>query len=224
MIEWQKYYDAFLSQNDPEAELDSIIDRDIKNGVAPIDLILKGLVPALDKIGRGFSSGLLFLPELIYSGQLMKQTVGKLKECFNFSWNTTIGTLLLGTVAGDLHDIGKNLVGMVAEGSGFKVIDIGIDVSPEDFLAAIAKHHPDIIGLSALLTTTMLQMEKTVRLIKSSRFKDSVVVIVGGAPVTEAFAEKIGADAFGRDAVDGVIKAKELMALSNSSNIMKGGE
>jgi 5-methyltetrahydrofolate--homocysteine methyltransferase len=224
MIEWQQYYDAFLSQNDPEAELDSIIHRDIKNGITPINLILEGLVPALDKIGRNFSSGVLFLPELMYSGQLMKKIVFKLKEGFNISSNTTIGTLLLGTVAGDLHDIGKNLVGMVAEGSGFKVIDIGIDVSPENFVAAIYKHLPDIVGLSALLTTTMLQMEKTVGLIKSSHFKDPVSIIVGGAPVTEAFAEKIGADAFGRDAVDGVIKAKKLMALRTSNNLMKGGE
>ena len=208
MTDPQEYYRAFCAKDDAEIKIYNIIDKDIAKGEKPIDIVLKGLVPALDSIGKQFSEGQLFLPELIFSGQLMKQSTEKLKDRFDFEDERNLGTVLLGTVRGDLHDIGKNLVGMIAEGSGFKVVDIGIDVSAEGFLAAIETCQPKIVGLSALLTTTMLEMGKTVDIIKKSQFKDSLKIIVGGAPVTEAFAKKIGADAYGKDAVDGVLKMK----------------
>lgn len=210
-MEWKSYYNAFISQKDPEKELLKLIDDELDIGISPMEIIVNRLMPALDRIGKEFSEGTLFLSELIFAGRMMKNAVGNLRMRFNFASENAKGTLLLGTVAGDMHDIGKNLVGMLAEGAGFKVVDIGVDVSPEKFIEAIKKYRPDIVGLSALLTTTMLQMEKTVKLIKSSEWKDSVSIIIGGAPVTESFARRIGADAFGKDAVEGVQMAKELM-------------
>jgi 5-methyltetrahydrofolate--homocysteine methyltransferase len=210
-MEWKSYYNAFISQKDPENELLKLIDDELDIGISPMEIIVNRLMPALDRIGKEFSEGTLFLSELIFAGRMMKNAVENLRMRFNFASENAKGTLLLGTVAGDMHDIGKNLVGMLAEGAGFKVVDIGVDVSPEKFIEAIKKYRPDIVGLSALLTTTMLQMEKTVKLIKSSEWKDSVSIIIGGAPVTESFARRIGADAFGKDAVEGVQMAKELM-------------
>lgn len=211
MINSIEYYKAFLAEDDPEIKTWNIIEKDIAKGKKPIDIIFQGLVPTLELIGQEFSEGKQFLPELIFSGKLMKHSLNLLKDRFDFENENNLGTILLGTVKGDLHDIGKNLVGMIAEGSGFTVIDIGIDVTTEGFLTAIATYKPKILGLSALLTTTMLEMEKTVKAIKESQYSNSVKIIVGGAPITKDFTERIGADAFGKDAVDGVLTMKEML-------------
>jgi 5-methyltetrahydrofolate--homocysteine methyltransferase len=161
-------------------------------------------------IGDRFSKGTLYIPELIFAGKLMKECLEWLKTEFKFGSEQNLGTLVLGTVKGDMHDIGKNLVGMIAEASGFSVVDIGVDATSDAFLSAMKTYQPRCVGLSALLTTTMLEMKKTVSLINQSEFRKRTKIIVGGAPVTETFAERIGADAFGKDAVNGVIRIKEL--------------
>jgi len=215
MIDPREYFKSFLDEDKPKDRIMETLQRNLSEGEEPFDIIKKGLVPALDMIGDQFSQGKLYLPELIFSGKMMKECLEWLKLRFKFTSEQNLGTIILGTVKGDLHDIGKNLVGMIAEASGFRVVDIGIDVSSENFLDAIRTYKPEFVGLSALLTTTMLEMKKTVGLIKGNDVKSKIKVIVGGAPVTEQFAEKIGADLFGKDAVDGVIKMKGLMGIKS---------
>ena len=213
MIDPNEYFKSFLDEDKPKDRIMETLQGNLSEGEEPFNIIKKGLVPALDMIGDQFSKGTLYIPELILSGKIMKECLEWLKSRFKFDSEQNLGTIILGTVKGDLHDIGKNLVGMIAEASGFRVVDIGIDVSSEKFLDAIQTYEPEFVGLSALLTTTMLEMKKTVGLIKGSDVKGKTKVIVGGAPLTETFAEKIGADAFGRDAVDGVIKIKSMLGI-----------
>ena len=215
MINSSEYFKSFLDEDKPKDRIMETLQRNLSEGEEPLDIIKKGLVPALDRIGDQFSQGTLYIPELILSGKIMKECLEWLKSRFKFDNEQNLGTIVLGTVKGDLHDIGKNLVAMIAEASGFKVVDIGVDVPSETFLDAIQTYEPEFVGLSALLTPTMLEMKKTVGLIKGSDVKGNTKVIVGGAPVTEQFAEKIGADLFGKDAVDGVIKIKGIMGIKS---------
>ena len=215
MIDPNEYFKSFLDEDKPKDRIMETLQRNLSEGEEPFNIIKKGLVPALDMIGNQFSKGTLYIPELIFSGKIMKECIEWLKSSFRFDSQQILGTIVLGTVKGDLHDIGKNLVGMIAEASGFKVVDIGVDVPSEKFLDAIQTYEPEFVGLSALLTTTMLEMKKTVGLIKGNDVKSKIKVIVGGAPVTEQFAEKIGADLFGKDAVDGVMKMKGAMGIKS---------
>jgi 5-methyltetrahydrofolate--homocysteine methyltransferase len=211
MIHPEEYYRSFLDEDEPQKRVMECIEKNLAEGEEPLAIIQKGLIPSLDLIGDQFSKGTLYIPELIFSGKIMKECLEWLKSKFSFGGQPNLGTIVLGTVKGDMHDIGKNLVGMVAEASGFKVVDIGVDVPAENFLDAVKYHHPNVVGLSALLTTTMLEMKKTVGLIRGSDLRDQPKIIVGGAPVTERFARQIGADAFGGDAVAGVIRIKEIL-------------
>lgn len=215
MINSSEYFKAFLDEDKPKDRIMETLQRNLSEGEEPFDIIKKGLIPALDMIGDQFSRGILYIPELIHSGKIMKECLEWLKSSFIFDSEQNLGTIVLGTVKGDLHDIGKNLVGMIAEASGFKVVDIGIDIPSDKFLDAIQTYEPEFVGLSALLTTTMLEMKKTVGLIKGNDVKSKIKVIVGGAPVTEQFAKRIGADLFGKDAVDGVMKMKEFMGIKS---------
>jgi 5-methyltetrahydrofolate--homocysteine methyltransferase len=213
MINRDDYYKAFLDEDQARQKIMACIEKNIAEGGEPLAVIQKGLIPALDLIGDQFSQGTLYIPELIFSGILMKECIEVLKTKFHFGGQQNLGTIVMGTVKGDMHDIGKNLVGMVAEASGFTIVDIGVDAPPERFVEAINTHHPQVVALSALLTTTMLEMKKTVGLIRDTALKDKPKIIVGGAPVTEKFAMQIGADAFGKDAVDGVVKIKEILGV-----------
>jgi len=215
MIDANEYFKAFLDEDNPKGLTMAILQRNITEGEDPLAIIKRGLLPALDRIGDQFSQGTLYIPELLLSGKMVKECLESLKSRFTFTGNQDLGTILLGTVKGDLHDIGKNLVAMIAEASGFRVVDIGVDVPSDGFLDAIKTHHPEVVGLSALLTTAMVEMRKTVGLIKSSGLKGGPKVIVGGAPVTQPFADSVGADLFGRDAVDGVIKIKAIMGITS---------
>jgi len=215
MIDSDEYFKSFLDEDQPKARIMETLQKNLTEGEEPFHIIKKGLIPALDRIGDQFSQGKLYIPELIFSGKIMKECLEWLKLRFKFDSEQNLGTIVLGTVKGDLHDIGKNLVGMIAEASGFKVVDIGIDIPSKKFLEAIQTYEPEFVGLSALLTTTMLEMKKTVGLIKGNDVKSKIKVIVGGAPVTEQFAEKIGADLFGKDAVDGVMKMKGAMGIKS---------
>jgi len=211
MINPQEYYRSFLDEDEAQKKVMDCIEKNLAEGEEPLTIIQKGLIPSLDLIGDQFSKGTLYIPELIFSGKIMKECLEWLKLKFNFGGQQNLGTIVLGSVKGDMHDIGKNLFGMVAEASGFKIVDIGVDVSPEIFMDTIEAYKPEFVGLSALLTTTMLEMKKTVGLIRNKFPNYKTKVIIGGAPITQQFANKIGADAFGKDAVDGLIQIKKIL-------------
>ena len=154
----------------------------------------------MDYVGVEFKAGNMFVPEVLRSARTMQLSMDILKPLLAESGVSLAGKILLGTVQGDLHDIGKNLVGMMCEGAGFEVQDIGKDVSPEDFVAAVQEHEPDVVGMSALLTTTMRSMESTIKVLEEAGLRDKVKVMIGGAPVTQAFSEQIGADGYASNA------------------------
>ncbi|MBN1479313.1 cobalamin-dependent protein [candidate division KSB1 bacterium] len=175
---------------------DELAKKALDQGLKP-DTILDGCILGMDRIGTKFSENKAFVPELLMAAKAMTAAMQHLKPYFQSGEVKRKGTFVIGTVAGDLHDIGKNLVAMVAEGGGFEVIDLGNDVSTDKFLAAIKEHPGCIVGMSALLTTTMVNMEGTIKAIKE-QYPDTMVII-GGAPVTQSFADKIGADGYSPD-------------------------
>lgn len=179
----------------------------------PVEEILnRGLIDAMKEVGRLFEEGEYFVPEMLISARAMQTGMGLLRPILVENDIKPAGKIVIGTVQGDLHDIGKNLVGMMLEGAGFQVIDLGTDVPPDKFIEAVKTHHPDIVGMSALLTTTMVNMEKTIRAFEASGIRDQVKMIIGGAPVTQQWAETIGADGFSSDASQAAVVAKALMA------------
>ncbi|MBN1559416.1 cobalamin-dependent protein [candidate division KSB1 bacterium] len=175
---------------------DELAKQALERGLQP-DTILKGCILGMDRIGSKFSQNKAFVPELLMAAKAMTAAMDHLKPFFQSGEVKRKGTLIIGTIAGDLHDIGKNLVAMVVEGGGFEVVDLGTDVSTEKFLAAIEAHPGSIVGMSALLTTTMVNMESAIRAIKE-KYPDTMV-LVGGAPVTQQFADRIGADGYSPD-------------------------
>jgi len=175
------------------------------------EILDKGLLPAMDRVGSCFEGGEIFLPELLMAGDAMKAAIELLRPELSKKGASYIGKYVIGTVQGDLHDIGKNIVGLMLEGNGWEVVDLGIDVSPEKFCDVIEKGDFDILGLSALLTFTMSEMAETVSTLKGSGLRDRIKLMVGGAPVTQAFADRIGADAYAKDAVEAVAKARSLL-------------
>jgi 5-methyltetrahydrofolate--homocysteine methyltransferase len=176
-----------------------------------ISIILdQGLIGALDVVGKKFSEGEMFVPEMLQAARAMKAGLEVLKPYLSSESIASKGTIIIGTVKGDLHDIGKNLVAMMMEGAGFNVVDLGVDVDADKFVKAASEHNADVLGLSALLTTTMPAMENTVAAIKEAGL--AVRTIIGGAPVTETFADQIGADGYSDDAPGAVELARKLMA------------
>jgi len=174
------------------------------------EILAEGLIAGMDRVGRDFKAGDLFVPEVLIAARAMHAGMDVLRPLLAQSGARSAGKFLVGTVKGDLHDIGKNLVKMMLEGAGFETIDLGTDVSPEAFLAAVRQHKPQILGMSALLTTTMVSMKTTMDALRDAGLRDSVKVMVGGAPVTVAFAEQIGADAYAPDAATAVDIARNL--------------
>jgi len=192
------------------AGVKDIVQKEIDKGT-PVDEILNtGLIAALDEVGKKFSEGELFVPEMLMAAQAMKSGVAVLQPLLTDEISNAKGTVVIGTVKGDLHDIGKNLVVIMMEGAGFNVVDLGVDVNAEQFVTAAKENNANIVALSALLTTTMTVMETTVQAIKDAGL--SARTIIGGAPVTQAFADQIGADGFGKDAHSAVKTAQELVA------------
>lgn len=167
-------------------------------------ILQKGLIPAMNEVGRLFEEGDYFVPEMLISARAMKVGLEIIKPLLVDTDHKPTGSIAIGTVKGDLHDIGKNLVGIMLEGAGFTIYDLGTDVSPEKFIEAIKANQVDLIGMSALLTTTMLMMESTINTIKSVGLRDQVKIIIGGAPITQEYADKIGADGFAPDASQAV--------------------
>lgn len=187
-------YPPDMKGQDGAAEL---VKRALDMGIAPDDVLGKGLVIGMGRVGQKFSENKVFVPDLLMAAKAMSSGMALLKPFFESGQAHHKGTFVVGTVQGDLHDIGKNLVAMVIEGGGWKVVDLGVDVSAEKFLNAVKESGATVVGLSALLTTTMVNMEKTVKLIKDS--VPGTKVIVGGAPLTADFAKKIGADGYSPD-------------------------
>lgn len=185
----------------------------LKRGMTPYDVLTKGLVAGMEIVGVDFRDGILFVPEVLMAAKAMKAGMELLRPLLVETGAPQIGTMVIGTVKGDIHDIGKNLVGMMMEGAGFNVINLGINNDVDKFLNAIHEHNPNILGMSALLTTTMPYMRVVIDALKEAGLRDKIVVLVGGAPLNDAFAEDIGADAYCRDAAVAVETAKTLLAI-----------
>jgi 5-methyltetrahydrofolate--homocysteine methyltransferase len=185
---------------------------DALNAQLSPDLILKdGLVAAMSEVGRLFENGEYYVPEMLIAAKAMQAGLKLLKPFLADTGVKAVGRVIIGTVAGDLHDIGKNLVAMMLEGGGFEVIDLGTDIKPDLFVSSVREHKPDIVAMSALLTTTMPNMQVTIKALEDTGLHKEVKVIIGGAPVTEEYANKIGADGFGSDASLAVKVARSLI-------------
>lgn len=191
------------------AEVEELLSRDM----APLDIMTRGLVAGMDIVGIDFRDGILFVPEVLMAAKAMKGGMARLRPLLAETGAQKVGTMVIGTVKGDIHDIGKNLVAMMMEGAGFEVINLGINTSAEDFMEAIREHEPDILGMSALLTTTMPYMRIVIQTLRDEGIRENYVVLVGGAPLNDAFAEDIGADAYCRDAAVAVETAKKFMEI-----------
>ncbi|MBU2489066.1 MAG: corrinoid protein [Proteobacteria bacterium] len=179
-----------------------------------VEAVMKqALIPAMDQVGELFQSGEIFLPEMLVAAQAMKAGMAVLEPFIKGSGVKPLGRAVVGTMQGDMHDIGKNLVIMSLEGAGFEVVDLGMDVAPEAFVAAIQTHQPRIVGMSALLSSTMTAMKKTIQAIDDAGLRGQVKIMVGGAPVNREFAKEIGADFYGKDSVAGKVFATEAVQI-----------
>lgn len=198
MIDLNKLGD-FVIAGDPD-KVDELTRQAIDEGLEPEEIIKQGLIKGMDFVGAQFKAGEMYVPEVMMSARAMSAGMELIKPLYTGGDIPSAGKTLIGTVAGDLHDIGKNLVGMMMESAGMIVIDLGIDVSTEEFVRAAREHKPDVLAMSALLTTTMVEMKNVIELLKEQGIRDSVKVIVGGAPVSDDYAQEIGADGWAPDA------------------------
>jgi methylmalonyl-CoA mutase cobalamin-binding domain/chain len=205
----QGLYDETLVGNAPTV-LD-LTHQALDQGMEPQSLLFDALIPSLEEVGARFERGDFFVPEMLIAGRAMAGAMEVLRPLLAETGVETIGKFVMGTVKGDVHDIGKNLVNIMLEGAGFEVIDLGVQVSPEKFIEAITTHKPDIVGFSAFLTTTMPMFKANMNALEKAGLRDSVVVMVGGAPVTQEYADAVGADGYAADASATVKKAKELI-------------
>ncbi len=203
-----------IAQGVIEGEATKVADltkKALDTGVPPLDIINNGLVLGMGKVGEMFKTGEMFLPEVIFSGDALYAGVGLVKPLLTDGSMPSKGTAVIGTIKGDLHDIGKNLVGMMLESSGFTVVNLGADVSPESFVQAAKDNNADIIGCSAMLTTTMILMPDVIKLLESEGLRNKVKVMIGGAPLSPEYAAKIGADSYAPDSTTAVEVANELV-------------
>ncbi|MFC1951562.1 B12-binding domain-containing protein [Chloroflexota bacterium] len=211
--------------SDFKALIESVIKGDIKTAMAEAqgaldagsnarDILDKGLIAAMDEVGDRFSRGLTFVPQMLRSAKTMQECMKLLQPFFKEGDITSKGKVLIGTVKGDLHDIGKNLVAMMMEGAGFTITDLGVDVSPEKFVQKVQEIEPHIVAMSALLSTTMPAMSQTIKALQKAGLGNKVRVMIGGAPVTEKYAQQIAADCYASDAGSAVSKAKKLLGVS----------
>jgi len=199
---------------DGEAEpVVELTQEALELGMDPQTILFEGLIPALEEVGRLFETGEFFVPEMLIAAQAMQGAMKILRPLIAETGAKPLGTFVMGTVKGDIHDIGKNLCNVMLEGAGFDVIDLGVNVAPETFVAAIREHQPDAVGMSAFLTTTMPMFKVNIETIKEAGLRDQVKILVGGAPVTQEFADEAGADGYAREANSTVRKTKELLGL-----------
>ena len=194
--------------------VDALVERALAAGVPAADVLNQALLPAMDVVGKRFGAREMYISEVLLSARAMHTGLGRLKPFLGASDGSGVAkpVVVLGTVRGDLHDIGKNLVAMMLEAGGFKVVDLGTNVKPETFVAAVKQHQPAVVALSALLTTTMREMKNTLETLRKAGVMDGVKTIVGGAPVTQDFARTIGADAWAPDAPTAVATVREHVA------------
>jgi 5-methyltetrahydrofolate--homocysteine methyltransferase len=188
-----------------------LVQKTLAEKMPPEQILKDGLISAMEEVGRRFECGEFFVPEMLISARAMKSGLALLRPHLIAANVQAVGKVVIGTVQGDLHDIGKNLVGMMLEGAGFDVVDLGADVSPDKYVAAVKEHRPDLVACSALLTTTMPRMENVIHSLKEAGLRDRVKMMIGGAPVTDKYATDIGADGYAPDAGSAASLAKELI-------------
>jgi methylmalonyl-CoA mutase cobalamin-binding domain/chain len=203
-------YDQTLVGNKPVVI--ELTNAGLAQGLGPETLLYEALIPSLEEVGARFERGDFFVPEMLIAGKAMAGALEILRPLLAETGAATIGKIVMGTVKGDVHDIGKNLVNIMFEGAGFEVIDLGVQVAPEKFVDAIREHQPDIVGFSAFLTTTMPMFKANINALNKAGLRDQVIVMVGGAPVTQEYADVVGADGYASDASAAVVRAKELIA------------
>jgi corrinoid protein of di/trimethylamine methyltransferase len=206
MEDLQQLFDAVVDGNATVAR--AVAERVLAGGIEPLALVNQFMAPAMDEVGRRFERGDYFVPELLLSARAMKAAMELIRPLLTARGTEPIGRVVIGTVKGDLHDIGKNLVAAMLEGSGFEVIDLGVNVTPEKFMAAVREKNANIVAMSALLTTTMTSMKTTIDAFTAAGMRNQVKMLVGGAPLTKQYADEIGADGFGASAVEAVALAR----------------
>jgi 5-methyltetrahydrofolate--homocysteine methyltransferase len=212
MVDILSEINARLYEGD-EDQIAQLVKAGLEQGMSPLSILDGGLVAGMDRVGKDFKSGILYVPEVLVAARAMQAGMNILRPLLSEAKIASPGKVVIGTVKGDLHDIGKNLVRMMLEGAGYEVIDLGNNVSPQSFVEAVRTHAPDLVGLSALLTTTMPQMKETTAALQKAGLRDSVKVIIGGAPVTAEYATAIGADAYAQDAAVAVETARNLISV-----------
>ena len=207
MPDLKQLYDSVVSGDAKTTQ--ALTQQALAEGVDPLKLVNEYMVPAMDEVGRRFEANEYFVPELLISARAMKAALELIRPLLTARGDQPLGRVAIGTVKGDLHDIGKNLVGSLLEGGGFEVIDLGVNVTPEKFIATVNEKNANIIAMSALLTTTMPAMKTTIDALKQAGVRDKVKVLIGGAPITQRYAEEIGADGYSENAVGAVALAKK---------------
>jgi 5-methyltetrahydrofolate--homocysteine methyltransferase len=212
MAQSSELYDAILNGDAKKAH--AATQAALEAGAAPLQLISESMVPAMDEVGRLFEAEEYFVPELLLAGRAMRSALEQLRPLLAASGEKLTTRVVIGTVKGDLHDIGKNIVGSMLEGSGFEVIDLGTDVSPEKFVAAVEEQKPQIVCLSALLTVTMPAMKTTIDALETAGLRAKVKVLIGGAPVTMQYAKEIGADGYSENASGAVGLVRNLLRVA----------
>ncbi len=210
MADYSELKEAVIEGNAAQAK--ALTQAALDEGNSPQDILDMALIPAMDVVGEKFSAREFYIPEMLIAARAMQSGLALLKPLLAEAHSKARGKVVIGTVKGDLHDIGKNLVGMMLQGGGFEVIDLGTDVRPAKFVEVVQSEQPDLVMMSALLTTTMTSMRDTISALKEAGLRDGVRVGVGGAPVTQRFADEIGADFYAPDATGAVSKAKERVA------------
>jgi 5-methyltetrahydrofolate--homocysteine methyltransferase len=208
----------FEELSEGEADKTELLTQEaLRQGLSPEIILRQGLIAGMNIIGERFKKGELFVPEVLLAARAMQAGMNILKLRLIQTGVKPAGRIIIGTVKGDLHDIGKNLVAMMLEGAGFEIIDLGIDTAPERFIQEVKDKKPQIVALSALLTTTLPMMKATIELLKAEGLEGTVKVLVGGAPLSQRYADEIGADGYAPDAVSAVAKARELISLMKIS-------
>ncbi len=221
MEQLKNIMDAVVAGNIGETK--DAVRQALDKGTAPVDVIDKGLVAGLDVVGEQFGSGEMFLPEMILSAAAAREGITIATKGMEKGQYKPKATIVLGTIKGDLHDMGKNLVALLLRSRGFEVIDLGIDIHEEQFISAIREHTPELLGMSCLMTTTMMGMKDVINALTEAGLRDTVKVIIGGCPVTQEFASQIGADYYGRDAGStATLLEKSLADLEKSLADIKG--
>jgi methylmalonyl-CoA mutase cobalamin-binding domain/chain len=202
-------YEETLVGNKPTVA--DLTNKGLEEGLAPETMLFDALIPSLEEVGARFERGDYFVPEMLIAAKAMQGALDILRPLLIETGVAQVGTVVMGTVKGDVHDIGKNLVNIMLEGAGFTVYDLGVNVAPEKFVEQIIEHKPDVVGFSAFLTTTMPMFKANINAIEKAGLRDQVIIMVGGAPVTQEYADVVGADGYAADASSAVKKAKDLI-------------